>query len=110
MKSAIELIKEERTRQIQEEGWSADHDDKHTDGGLAAAACVYADFANYSGEFDLVDSSGKADVMIPRDFKWPFDKESFKPTPDDRIRELVKAGALIVAEIERIRRIKDENA
>lgn len=106
MKTAIELIDEERTRQIEKEGWTFEHDDQHDDGQLAQAAAVYADMANYHGEFDLMDSSGTAMVLIPRDFKWPWEKEWFKPTPDDRIRELTKAGALIVAEIERLQRKK----
>ena len=36
--------------------------------------------------------------------RWPWDDEWWKPTPDDRIRELVKAGALIAAEIDRLLR------
>lgn len=34
---------------------------------------------------------------------WPWERRDWKPTPDDRVRELVKAGALYVAEAERIR-------
>jgi hypothetical protein len=33
---------------------------------------------------------------------WPWTQRTFKPTPHDRIRELVKAGALIAAEIDRL--------
>lgn len=36
-------------------------------------------------------------------YLWPQDW-SFKPTRDDRIRELVKAGALVAAEIDRLGR------
>ena len=39
---------------------------------------------------------------------WPWDESWFKPTPDDRIRELVKAGALILAEIDRLQRLKEQ--
>lgn len=37
---------------------------------------------------------------------WPFSQEWWKPTPDDRIRELAKAGALIAAEIDRLQRMQ----
>ena len=42
MKTAIELITEERARQISDEGWSEEHDHSHTDGALASAAACYA--------------------------------------------------------------------
>jgi hypothetical protein len=35
---------------------------------------------------------------------WPFYCVQFKPSPDNRIRELEKAGALIAAEIDRLQR------
>lgn len=34
--------------------------------------------------------------------EWPWDEMLWKPTPDDRIRELAKAGALIATEIDRL--------
>jgi len=34
----------------------------------------------------------------------PFDEEWWKPSPDDPVWQLVKAGALIAAEIDRLRR------
>ena len=79
MLEALELIAAERQRQVEVEGWDMEHDDK-TGGSLAWAASCYAN---------------GSDANWPWHFKW------WKPTPKDRIRELVKAGALIVAEIER---------
>jgi hypothetical protein len=38
---------------------------------------------------------------------WPFAPERWKPSPSNRIRELVKAGALIAAEIDRLQRTKE---
>ena len=38
----IELISEERKRQIEEEGWTSEHDTQHDDESLALAACYYA--------------------------------------------------------------------
>jgi hypothetical protein len=83
------LIVLERQRQIEAEGWTADHDAQHIGEELAFAAICYA---------------------LPQDYKtdgvhsfWPWDQELWKPSPDDRIRELTKAGALIAAEIDRLR-------
>lgn len=93
MKTGIELISDERQRQIEVEGWNADHDDiANNDEQLAQAAAIYAlpeIYRNY--EFQVSNI-------------WPFGMEWWKPTPDDRIKELTKAGALIAAEIDRLQR------
>ena len=89
MSTGIELIAQERQRQEEAEGWTANHDDHHVGGELARAAGVYAAEAYNSG---LRHS-------------WPWEATWFKPTPDDPIRNLVKAGALYLAESERIARI-----
>jgi len=102
----VRLIAVERTRQIQAEGWSAEHDDTHTAEELARAAAVYA-------------------WPTPRPLEvkrmWPWDRSWFKPaipggriafpeayTDDERraarMRDLVRAGALIAAEIDRLSR------
>ncbi len=90
---AIGKIYSERIRQITQEGWNEEHDDKHTDGELARAAAVYAVPANHRTQAMLFST-------------WPFDDSWLKLTPDDREKELVKAGALIVAELERLARTK----
>jgi hypothetical protein len=78
----------ERRRQVEAEGWHPDQDDDYEDGQLSVAAACYA----------MQGSS--PNYGPPPD--WPWDKEWWKPT-DDR-RNLVKAGALILADIERIDR------
>lgn len=102
MKTGIELIAEERRRQIDELTWTSIHDDKHTDESLAFAAAAYAlpDGVTLEGEYE-----GKRDELFPKD-AWGF--EWFKPARNDRIRELQKAGALIAAEIDRLQRKKYE--
>lgn len=99
MKTAIELIDDERSRQIVVEGWSPGHDDSHDCGEMAMAAAAYALPDDYRGCCD-------PDAPL----HWPWAAEWWKPSPDDRIRELVKAGALIVAEIERLQRQEECNA
>lgn len=97
MKS-IELIKAERERQINEEGYTPEHDDNEpTSFALSSAALVYA-----------CDQNRRHFV---RAF-WPWDMKYFKPdttdTIDGRIKELVKAGALIAAEIDRLHRLQEK--
>jgi hypothetical protein len=90
--AAIADIAAERQRQIEVEGWAPEHDDKHDAGELATAAVCYA-----------LASSGSQDfrrTVIER--FWPWSREWWKPK--DRRRNLVRAGALIVAEIERLDR------
>lgn len=122
-KSGIELIAEERQRQVDVEGWSIEHDDQHTDGELAEAASCYASYAqsiqvpiNELYIYSSVDLAhvnlatevlhkANAKVLVGKDYRWPWDKSWWKPTPDRRIRELQKAGALIAAEIDRLNRL-----
>jgi len=86
----VERIAAERKRQIEEEGYTAEHDEQHEHGQLARAAACYCDLLWRS----------KRDTPPG----WPWNEKSWKPTPDNRIRELEKAGALIAAEIDRLLR------
>lgn len=89
--SAIEDITNERQRQIEVEGWTPEHDDEHGNGELADAAACYA------GDRRQFNAAAPTN--------WPWSQGWWKPGPDRR-RQLVKAGALIVAEIERLDRAK----
>lgn len=99
MKTGIDIIAEERERQKTIERWSDAHDDSHTAGEIAQAAACYAAPAHQRRTTFLFSIQRS----IP--MTWPWDAEYWKPTPDDRIRELAKAGALIAAEIDRIQRL-----
>ena len=77
----------ERHRQVTAEGWTPERDDKYTKRELAYAASNYA-----------VSELKHGDPPIT----WPWDKRWWKPTTPRR--NLVKAGALILAEIERLDR------
>lgn len=96
MKNGIELIADERQRQIEVEGWTAEHDAGHVEGELANAAAYYA---LTQETIDFIDNEWGNDVHL---HIWPFDLKWLKRTPENRIRELQKAGALIAAEIDRL--------
>ena len=90
--SGVDLICMERERQMIEKGYTAAHDDEETDDRLAYAAVCYA-IPNFPSKQIYVE-----------DF-YPWADYTYKPTPDNRIKELVKAGALIAAEIDRLQRL-----
>lgn len=95
MKTGIDLIAKERKRQIKEEGWTEAHDDQHKNDEIARAASLYA----------MPEGRRDYDGVFRSPIGWPWEDSRWKPTPDDRIRELVKAGALIAAEIDRLNRV-----
>lgn len=126
MKSGIELIAEERQRQIEKEGWSQKHDAEHKTFELSAAAACYvakniskkledinhtnqsplAEFKIYDfGESEFfVNSGDRGDRRLRKaGWKngWPWESKWWKPS-NDPIKNLVKAGALIAAEIDRL--------
>lgn len=81
----------ERRRQMEQEGWTPAHDDEHGDGSMADAAGCYAAFAySWSG-------LGRPPSL------WPWAPVWWKP--GNPRCNLVKAGALILAEIERVDRL-----
>jgi len=88
----------ERERQQMSEGWGYDHDDGHGSGDLARAAACYA-LPTWCRDTRVM---GRQCVEA----FWPWSFDWWKPakTPGGRRRELVKAGALILAEIERLDR------
>jgi hypothetical protein len=89
-------IARERERQIDVEGWSYGHDDTHTGGELLRAAICYAQHPITHPMARRQLGPGK-----PCD-AWPWDASWWKPK-DDR-HDLIRAAALIVAEIERLDR------
>lgn len=92
-KTGIELIAEERKRQIEKEGWSPEHDDQHKNGELAQAAACYA--------------INKLPVPARLSFPWP--QHWDKRKKHDRKKSLIIAGALIAAELDRLMREENES-
>ena len=99
--SGAEMIAEERNRQITQEGWTSEHDDEHVNGELTDAAATY--IAQADLQLPYGSSQEKHDAAQSLLDCWPWDKSWWKPS-DDPIRNLVKAGALIAAEIDRLQR------
>ncbi|HDR9100018.1 TPA: hypothetical protein QDB15_001144 [Burkholderia vietnamiensis] len=79
----------ERRRQAEQEGWTPEHDEKHRDHELSCAAGCYA-------MHTLAYPAGDPPPA------WPWAADWWKPTTHRR--NLMKAGALILAEIEKIDR------
>ena len=96
VKTGINVIIEERLRQLKAKGYDSKHDDKHDIGQLALAAALYIDptLAKH-----IIESM------------WPEGKDFYHPEPivsiDARIKQLAKAGALITAEIDRLYRVQE---
>lgn len=103
MKNSIDLIREERIRQIDKEGFLFDHDAKNTNGELAAAAACYAMPATDRRKYQ---SYAIGHGWYPRWWPKNWEVRWWKPSPNDRVKELVKAGALIAAEIDRLLLVK----
>lgn len=103
-------IARERVRQVEREGWSADHDDAHGRGELLDAAMCYlvaAQAADFGPTCVTYDGGYRPGEGTPRD--WPWHPDWWKPS-EDPARNLEKAGALIAAEIDRRQRAADEEA
>jgi hypothetical protein len=100
--SGIELMAAERERQVTGEGWTTEHDDTHVLGELSLAGAVYASVASAMCRGATVEEVQDSDMMIDAS-DWPFESACWKPTSDP-IGNLVKAGALIAAEIDRLQR------
>lgn len=98
-KTGAELITAERKRQVWQEGFSAKRDDKYGK-ELARAA------ESYLASWTSPDVWDGVKQFPPRPtWNWPWSKKWWKPSADP-IRNLVKAGALIAAEIDRLQRKK----
>lgn len=93
---AVLDVAAERRRQVEAEGWTPEHGDEHKGGQLALAAACYA-----------LNAAG-CGCEVARN--WPWRGVWWKPSAPRR--DLVKAAALILAEIERLDRMatKQEGA
>lgn len=91
--SGAGLAAAERQRQVDVEGYSLVHDAGHADAELAMAAVAYAENA-----IDvLLDNPAAEDGAA---VLWPWHEDYWKPSTDP-VRTLVKAAALLIAQIDR---------
>lgn len=95
MKTGVELIAEERQRQITEEGWSSAHDTLHSGGELSLAAACYAASPLELYSKEEYANSTRFNKLIPFG-SYEIDKKKTE------LRKLIIAGALIAAEIDRL--------
>ena len=108
----IDDIERERERQKLDEGWTPAHDDTHEEGEMARAAACYAlnsSCVDVAREVAILEAErgDEPSLYFVRRY-WPFEQKWWKPK--DRRRDLIRAAALIVAEIERLDRIEAAKA
>lgn len=104
--AAVDVIAERRG-QIAREGYDTTHDDEHTDRSIAmAATCYVRHYVQRAWVLDVPPLTGSnyQDMEEPPD--WPDAWHGWKPkTPR---QDLIRAAALIVAEIERLDRLEEK--
>lgn len=83
---AMQLIINERNRQVEVEGYDYERDDSYVKHELYNAGLAYH----------------LNDIRF-----WPWDKQYFKPT-GNKINDFIKAGALYHAELDRINRMDEQ--
>lgn len=101
LSNAAEDVLNERSRQIGQENYSTEHDDGYQNNELVRAAGGYVDqvirrswvFSDYGQEAYQDDDDPEF---------WPWDEKHWKPKSPRE--DLVRAAALLIAEIERIDR------
>lgn len=85
--NGLELIQQERQRQKEVEGWTSEHDSHHVNGELKNAALCYWGYGSMWDDEDIVGL-------------WPWELSWWKPN-SNRIKNKIKAGALLMAENDR---------
>ena len=105
--SALSYVAAERQRQVSAEGWSAAHDDTHDKFEMSRAAAFYClhTAADVLPEPDHDAPSDRYGLFLTADSAWPeaWSRHLWKK-PKDARRNLVRAAALIIADIERLDR------
>lgn len=105
MSKATNDVLEERKRQVNTEGWTESHDDQHGDRSLAlASACYVKHYVGRSWVLEaFLDGAERYQAdEIPDDWPGSWHENWWKPK--NPRRDLVRAAALLIAEIERLDR------
>ncbi len=93
--SGVARIAAERQRQMTAEGYTPDGDDRYTQDELLLAAATYIGTACNHDDGEIEKRMFAAGI-------WPWDARFFKP--QNRVRDLERAGALVAAELDRMKR------
>lgn len=121
MNRAIEAVLNERRRQVVEEGWTPEHDDEHNAGEMALAAACYALpeaqralLSETRSDLRDVGRSAGEPIMVKHESHvpslWPSSWAGWWWKPKTRRQDLIRAAALLLAEIERIDRADEHDA
>lgn len=99
-KAAIKMVESEVTRIREQEGFSADHDKVYSNDELAMSAAAYAVGPTHRKALKIMDLPETTPPAY-----WPFPEEWYKPAVPEsqqaRLRETIKATALLVCELVR---------
>jgi len=90
--TGAEIISAERQRQIEEEGYTAEHDAEHEYWDLLDAASCYLWSAQQ-------EPKGHTELEAP--LQWPWDRDWWKPKT--RFHDMKRCGALVAAALDRFR-------
>lgn len=100
MVGGLALIATERVLQIEEKGWTPEHDDQHVNFELIKAAEYYCAYDQVAFEVcHLEEYKGLIEDRFPSTWADSWKKRRGFPEPTDY--DLAKAGALIAAELDR---------
>lgn len=96
--TGAELISNEYNRHFQSGERSPELDPAHANGEMMIAAACY--LLHETGNVYFHPAGGLPPMA------WPWESKWWKPAQGDRVQDLVKAGAFIAAEIDRIQKLK----
>lgn len=94
---SLQMVTQERARQVEVLGYDDENDASYEDDVLARAAASYLMRPIFTSPNNYV-----GDNMANPPKIFPFRAEFWKPHPENRLRELTKAGALVLAEMHRL--------
>lgn len=100
MTKATEDVLAERRRQIEGKGFDEEHDDGYSRNELARAAACYA-VSDLLWKHEQITDNGHLSRPV-----WPWSSTWWKPKSPRQ--DLVRAAALLIAEIERMDRQKGD--
>lgn len=113
-RTALSLVTDERLRQLNEKGWTYEHDDQHGSEELAAAAAFYLVPSWMNPDVAQATGSGRLEVIplqpLIGEGAWDDitrDHDDPESDLDLRIDNVVRGVALGLAELERLMRMRE---